>query len=114
ITSSPSVTAAVSGNRSSSGLVAPPILDDLGVARPRVRGADGDELGAVVAGLEAAHRVAMDSYRVPLLHVPDLVLELDPCAPADEHIHLFLVLVLVREGNAEARRDPDVAEAGVL
>src|SRR5438034_6529565 len=107
IASSPSSTAAVSGKRSKRcALVAPPILNHLGVARPRVRCADRDELRSLVTGLEAPDGVFVDAHGVPLLEVPDLVLELDPRAAVDEHVHLLLVLVLVREGDAEAGRDP--------
>ena len=65
-------------------LVAPPILGHVRVARARVRRADRDELGPVVAGFEAAHGVPVEADGVPLLQLADLVLDLDPAAAADE------------------------------
>src|SRR5436190_5792519 len=114
-TSSPSSTPAVSGRSSiRPWLVAPPILDQLGVAGAGVGCPDRDELRAVVAGFEAPDRVAVEPDGVPLLQLPDLVLDLDARAAADENVDLLLLLVAVPPGDAEARRQPEVAHAGAL
>src|SRR5439155_463775 len=67
-----------------------------------------------VARLESTDRVAMQTHRVPLLELTDLVLDLDPGAAVDEDVDLLLLLVLVPEGDPEPRRHPEIAEPGVL
>src|SRR2546426_6178945 len=94
-TSSPFSTAAVSGksSRRERELVVPPILDHLRVAGTRVRSANQQELGTLVARFEASHRVAVHPHGVPLLEVVDLLLDLDARAAIDEDVDLLLLLV---------------------
>jgi hypothetical protein len=49
-----------------------------------------------------------------LADVDDLVVELQLRAPAQEHVDLLLVAVLVAERNPEVRREALVAEPGAL
>src|SRR5205085_7925966 len=56
-------------------------------------------------------RVLVESHRVPLLDVDDLVLDLDPPGAPDDHVHLFLGDVLVPEGDAESRLETEEGEA---
>src|SRR5204862_6495148 len=93
----------VSAIRSS---VAPPALSDLGVARPRVRRADRDDLRAFRPSFESSRHGVVDAQGVPLLQLDHLVLHLRAKAAADDDVHLFLVLVLVAERNPEVRLDP--------
>src|SRR5437870_5512756 len=58
-------------------LVAPPVVDHLGVARV-VSGAEREVLDAVGASLDLAHRVLGEPDRVPFAELDDLVLDLDP------------------------------------
>ena len=46
--------------------------------------------------------------------VPDLVVDLHPPAPAQDHVHLLLLLVRVAVRKAIAGRNPLVAQAGFL
>src|SRR5207247_7774088 len=52
--------------------------------------------------------------RVPLLELDDLVVKLHPPAPAQDHVHLLLLLVGVAVRKAIAGRDALVAQAGLL
>jgi hypothetical protein len=56
----------------------------------------------------------VDTNRVPLLEVPDLLLDLHPRTAADEDIDLLLVLVFVAERKSEPGRHPAVAEPRLL
>ena len=56
----------------------------------------------------------MKPDRVPLPQLADLVVDLDPRAPADEDVDLFLLLVGVPPGNAEAGSEAQVAQPRVL
>src|SRR6185437_6437541 len=94
--------------------VAPPALLDLRVPRAGVWRTDRDQLDAFGAGLEPTRRLLRDAYRIPLLQLDDLVLELDPHAPVDDEVDLLLGLVPVAERNPEVRRQSLVADPGVL
>jgi hypothetical protein len=104
----------VSGKSSISAVVAPPLLNHLGVARTGVRGAHDEELGTRVARFDAPHRVLVDPNGIPRLEVPDLVLDLHPRAAADEDVDLLLVLVLVAERQPESGRHSAIADTRVL
>src|SRR6185436_8842158 len=94
--------------------IAPPAVLHVGVARPRVGRPDREQLGALGAALEAAHRVPVYAQRVEGPQLDDLVLDPRQQAPADHDVDLFLVLVPVSEGDAEVRRDALVADALLL
>src|SRR5207302_5429431 len=57
-------------------------------------------------------RTGRDAHRVPFLELDDLVVDLHPPAPAQDHIHLLLLLVRVAVRKAIAGRDALVAQAG--
>src|SRR3954463_10700059 len=95
-------------------LVAPPALLEVRVAGAGVRRAERDELRAVGACLDPAHRLLRDADRVPLLQVDDLVVELHPCRAADEDEDLLLLVVRMPPGDPEVRRKALVADPRVL
>src|SRR3954465_9320682 len=76
--------------------------------------ADDNDLEAPRPGLVASPRTGRDAHRVPLLELDDLVVELHPAAPAQDHVHLLLLLVGVAVRKAIAGRDALVAQAGSL
>src|SRR4051812_40696338 len=76
--------------------------------------ADDEELEAIRPGLVASPRTGRDAHRVPFLELDDLVVELHPPAPAQDHVHLLLLLVRVAVRKAIAGRDALVAQAGFL
>src|SRR3954454_20657483 len=98
-------------------LVSPPVALSLDVftrSLAEVGSADDDDLEALGPGLVASPRAGRDAHRVPLLELDDLVGELHPPAPANDHVHLLLRLVGVAIRKAIAGRDALVAQAGVL
>src|SRR4051794_33031202 len=79
-------------------LVSPPVAPALDVSArivAEVGRADDEDLEAVGPGLVAPPRAGRHPYRVPLLDLDDLVVELHPPAAAHDHVHLFLRLVRV-------------------
>src|SRR3954451_15528453 len=76
--------------------------------------ADDDDLEAPRPGLVASPRTGRDAHRVPLLELDDLVVELHPPAPAQDHVHLLLLFVRVAVREAIAGRDALVAQTGSL
>src|SRR5712691_11786812 len=77
-------------------LVSPPValaLDVFARSLAEVGRADDDDLEAPRPGLVASPRTGRDAHRVPLLELDDLVVELHPPAPAQDHVHLLLLLV---------------------
>src|SRR5215208_7076569 len=94
--------------------VAPPALHHLRVAGTRVGSADGDQLDALGAGLEAARRVLVDAQRVEQAQLHDLVADLRAGATADHDVDLLLRLVRVPERQPIVRPEPLVAETRVL
>src|SRR5919108_1824401 len=98
-------------------LVSPPValaLDVFARSLAEIGRADDEDLEALRAGLVASPRTGRDAYRVPCLELDDLVVELHPPAPAQDHVHLLLPLVRVAVRKAIAGRDALVAQAGFL
>jgi hypothetical protein len=69
--------------------VRPPVADELAVAALGPVGADGDELEAVGAALEAAHDRRSDPDAAPALEIDHLVVEGDPAGAADDDVGLL-------------------------
>src|SRR5947209_1422028 len=98
-------------------LVSPPValaLDVFARSLAEVGRADDDDLEAPRPGLVASPRTGRDAHRVPLLELDDLVVELHPPAPAQDHVHLLLLPVRVAVRKAIAGRDALVAQTGSL
>src|SRR5437763_7754457 len=98
-------------------LVSPPValaLDVLARSLAEMGRADDDDLEACRPGLVASPCTGRDAHRVPLLELDDLVVELHPPAPAQDHVHLLLLLVRVAVRKAIAGRDALVAQSGLL
>src|SRR5215207_1160819 len=98
-------------------LVSPPVALSLDVftrSLAEIGSANDDDLEALRPGLVASPRTGRDAHRVPLLELDDLVVELHPPAPAQDHVHLLLRLVRVAVRKAIAGRDALVAQAGLL
>src|SRR5439155_25911377 len=98
-------------------LVSPPVapaVDVFARSLAEIGRADDDDLEALRPGLVASPRTGRDAHRVPLLELDDLVVELHPPAPAQDHVHLLLLLVRVAVRKAIAGRDALVAKAGLL
>src|SRR5215207_5128119 len=98
-------------------LVSPPValaLDVFARSLAEIGRADDDDLEAPGPGLVASPGTGRDAHRVPLLELDDLVVELHPPAPAQDHVHLLLLPVRVAVRKAIAGRDALVAQAGLL
>src|SRR3954454_12041037 len=98
-------------------LVSPPValaLDVFARSLAEIGSADDDDLEALGPGLVASPRTGRDAYRVPLLQLHDLVVELHPPAATQDQVHLLLLPVRVAVRKAIARRDALVAQAGSL
>src|SRR5919109_1383683 len=98
-------------------LVSPPValaLDVFARGLAEIGRADDEDLEALRPGLIASPRTGRDAYRVPLLELDDLVVELHPPAPVHDHVHLLLLLVRVAVREAVAGRDALVAQPGFL
>src|SRR3981081_213845 len=98
-------------------LVNPPValaLDVFARSLAEVGRADDDDLEALRPGLVASPRTGRDAHRVPFLELDELVVDLHPPAPAQDHVHLLLRLVGVAVRKAIAGRDALVAQAGFL
>src|SRR5215218_2772697 len=98
-------------------LVSPPValaLDVIARSLAQIGRADDEDLEALRAGLVASPRTGRDAHRVPLLELDDLIVELHPPAPAQDHVHLLLPLVRMAIRKAIAGRDALVAQAGLL
>ena len=65
-------------------------------------------------GLEVPEGVARNPHGVELAELEHVVADLDPRAAADHDVDLLLVLVAVAERDAEARREPEVGQAGAF
>src|SRR4029077_12466472 len=76
--------------------------------------ADDEDLEALWPGLVASPRTGRDAYRIPLPELDDLVVDLHPPAPAQDHVHLLLRPVRVAVRKAIAGRDALVGQAGFL
>src|SRR5688500_18330901 len=98
-------------------LVSPPValaLDVFARSLAEIGSANDDDLEALRPGLVASPRTGRDAHRVPFLELDDLVVELHPPAPAQDHVHLLLLLVRVAVRKAIAGRDALVAQARLL
>src|SRR5918995_435701 len=98
-------------------LVSPPValaLDVFARSVAETGRADDNDLEAYRPGLVASPRTGRDAHRVPLLELDDLVVELHPPAPAQDHVHLLLLPVRMAVRKAIAGRDALVAQAGLL
>src|ERR671917_1184217 len=98
-------------------LVSPPValaLDVFARSLAEIGRADDEDLEALRPGLVASPRTGRDAHRVPFLELDDLVVELHPPAPAQDHVHLLLLPVRMAVRKAIARRDALVAQAGSL
>src|SRR5215510_11265982 len=98
-------------------LVSPPValaIDVFARILAEIGRADDEDLEALRPGLVASPRAGRDAHRVPFLELDDLVVEVHPPAPAQDHVHLLLRLVCVAVRKATAGRDPLVAEGGFL
>src|SRR5436190_17056166 len=98
-------------------LVSPPValaLDVFARSLAEIGRADDEDLEALRPGLVASPRTGRDAHCVPFLELDDLVVDLYPSTPAQDHVHLLLLLVSVAVRKAIARRDALVAQAGVL
>src|SRR6185503_2858075 len=94
-------------------LVSPPVAPSLDVftrSLAEIGRADDEDLEALRPGLVAPPRTGRDAHRVPLLERDDLVVELHPPAPAQDHVHLLLRPVRVAVRKAVAGRDALVAQ----
>src|SRR5687768_2285604 len=98
-------------------LVSPPValsLDVFARSLAEIGRADDEDLEALGPGLVASPRTGRDAHRVPFLELDDLVVDLHPPTPAQDHVHLLLLLVRVAVRKAIAGRDALVAQAGFL
>src|ERR1700720_1972980 len=98
-------------------LVSPPValaIDVFARSLAEIGRADDEDLEALRPGLVASPRTGRDAHRVPFLEPDDLVVELHPPAPAQDHVHLLLLLVHVAVRKAIVGRDALVAQAGSL
>src|ERR1700742_4209054 len=92
--------------------VSPPVSLTLHIS-PRVLAQVGrtedDDLKAVRPGLVPSPCTRRDAHDVQLPDVDDLVIELHPSAPVNDHEDLLLLLVRVAIREAIVRRDPLIA-----
>src|SRR6266478_6079398 len=97
-------------------LVSPPValaIDVFARSLAEIGRADDEDLEALRPGLVASPRTGRDAHRVPFLELDDLVVDLHPPAPAQDHVHLLLPLVRVAVREAIAGRDA-LAQPGFL
>src|SRR5262249_45828872 len=98
-------------------LASPPValpLDVFARILAEVGRADDEDLEALRPVLVASPRTGRDAPRVPFLELDDLVVDLHPAAPAQDHVHLLLRLVRVAVRKARAGRDALVAQGRFL
>src|SRR5437764_978778 len=112
-------TAAYSGERKATRPVAsaPPAGLHFSVLARRLPGVgrpEHDVLEPLAPRLVASPRAGRDAHRVPLRELDDLVVELHPAAPAQDHVDLLLPPVRVAVREAIAGRDALVTQAGLL
>src|SRR5438445_10820038 len=96
-------------------LVSPPValaIDIFARSLTEIGRADDEDLEAVRPGLVASPRTRWDAHRVPFLELDDLVVDLHPPAPAQDYVHLLLLLVRVAVRKATAGRDALITQAG--
>src|SRR5438270_8064751 len=98
-------------------LVTPPValpLDVFARSLAEIGRADDEDLETLRPGLVASPRTGRNAHRVPLLELDDLLVELHPPAPAQDHVHLLLLLVRMAVRKAVAGRNALEAQAGAL
>src|SRR6266511_5377163 len=98
-------------------LVSPPValaLDVVARSVAEIGRADDEDLKALRPGLVASPRTGRDAHGVPFPELDDLVVDLHPAAPAQDHVHLLLRLVRVAVRKAIAGRDALVAQTRFL
>src|SRR5882672_137110 len=98
-------------------LVSPPValaIDVFARSLAEIGRADDEDLEALPPGLVASPRTGRDAHRIRFLELDDLVVELHPPAPVQDHVHLLLPLVRVAVRKAIVGRDALVAQAGFL
>src|SRR5213078_1620490 len=98
-------------------LVSPPValaIDVFARSLAEIGRADDEDLEALRPGLVASPCTGRDAHRVPFRELDDLVVDLHPPAPAQDHVHLLLLLVRVAVRKAIAGRDALIAQAGFL
>src|SRR3954469_16630496 len=98
-------------------LVSPPValaLDVFARSLAEIGRADDDDLETLRPGLVASPRTGRDTHRVPFRELDDLVVDLHPAGPAQDHVHLLLLPVRVAVRKAIAGRDALVAQTGSL
>src|SRR3954468_23455661 len=98
-------------------LVRPPValpLDVVAASLAETGRADDDDHEALRPRLVAAPRPGRNAYRVPLLELDDLVVELHPPAPAHDDVHLLLRLVRMAVRKAISGRNPLEAQSRLL
>src|SRR5204862_5160874 len=89
-------------------LVRPPValaIDVFARSLTEIGRADDEDLEALWPGLVASPRAGRDAHRIPFLELDDLVFDFHPPAPAQDHVHLLLLLVRVAVRKAIAGRD---------
>src|SRR4029450_2437282 len=74
--------------------------------------ADHQDLEALRPGLVPSPHTGRDADRVPFLELDDLVVDLHPAAPAQDHVHLLLRLVRVAVRKAIVGRVAVAAQDG--
>jgi hypothetical protein len=97
--------------------VSPPVSLPLHVvprALAELGRAEDEDLEALRSGLVPSPCTGRNAHGVPLLDRDDLVVELHPPAPADDHEHLLLLLVRVAVREPVVGRDALIAQAGLL
>src|SRR5438067_8235045 len=98
-------------------LVSPPVapaIDVFARSLAEIRRADDEDLEALRPRLVASPRTGRDAHCVPVLELDDLVVNLHPSTPGQDHVHLLLLLVRVAVRKAIAGRDALVAQARFL
>src|SRR5213080_2707140 len=98
-------------------LVSPPValaIDIFARSVAEIGRADDDNLEAFWPALVSSPRTGRDAHGVPFLELDDLVVDFHPSAPAQDHVHLLLLLVRVAVRKAIAGRDALVAQGGFL
>src|SRR5947199_4452879 len=98
-------------------LVSPPVAPAIDVVArilAEVGRADDEDLETLWPGLVASPRAGRDAHRIPFFELDDLVVNFHPPAPAQDHVHLLLLLVPVAVRKAIAGRETLAAQGGFL
>src|SRR3954451_13354184 len=98
-------------------LVDPPValsLDVVARILPEMGRAYHDDLETIRPRLVPAPCTGRHAHHVPLFELDELVVELHPPGPTDDHIDLLLLLMRVAVRKAITGRDALVAQTGLL